>query len=501
MAVIKMNVGPANKPQQEFKPSKYQQAVYDFIQNGRGSAIIEAVAGSGKTSTIVQALSLIPLDKRAIFLAFNKSIAEELKTRIPAHATASTFHSAGLRAWKRSFPNCQIDDRKDRKIIDSIMTLEDKADFGDAIFNLVSLAKQRGIGCLYPDVPQSWSMLIEHFDLAIDTDRRDSAIRYARSVLAESVNTASFMIDFDDMIYMPVLKHTTPYTYDWVFVDEAQDTNGVRRALAKMMLAKNGRLVAVGDSHQAIYGFTGADSDAMELIQREFNCKVLSLSICYRSAQTIVQEAQRIVPGIEAAETAPQGIVATTTYAKTTPGNTDAILCRNTAPLVNLAYEMISQGRGCRILGRDIGKGLVRLVESMKAHDLEDLEERIAAYQTREVRRLLKENKESKAQSIDDKVGCILAVIEHLPENEKTIRNLIAHIDRMFQDNGGQLLTLSTIHKAKGLEWPRVFIHMPGLMPSRWAKQPWQIRQEVNLQYVAITRAKSELYYVNEENN
>lgn len=56
---------------------------------------------------------------------------------------------------------------------------------------------------------------------------------------------------------------------------------------------------------------------------------------------------------------------------------------------------------------------------------------------------------------------------------------------------------LSTIHKAKGLEAERVFILKPDLMPHPKAKRGWEIDQENNLRYVAITRSKRELYLVN----
>lgn len=65
-----------------FKPSKYQRAVYTFITKCNGNAVIDAVAGSGKSTTIVNALKIIPQNKRVLFLAFNKSIVEELKIKI-----------------------------------------------------------------------------------------------------------------------------------------------------------------------------------------------------------------------------------------------------------------------------------------------------------------------------------------------------------------------------------------------------------------------------------
>ena len=59
----------------KFVPSVYQQKIYDFITNGSGNAVVSAVAGSGKTTTLINAIKLIPKDKNLIFLAFNKSIA------------------------------------------------------------------------------------------------------------------------------------------------------------------------------------------------------------------------------------------------------------------------------------------------------------------------------------------------------------------------------------------------------------------------------------------
>jgi DNA helicase-2/ATP-dependent DNA helicase PcrA len=501
MARVSIDLGEV-KATPVSKPSKYQQALFDFIVEGQGSAIVEAVAGSGKTTTIVQALNLIPSTKRAIFLAFNKAIAEELQMRVPEHATAATFHSAGMKAWKRANPRSILQDRKCRDIMKRLVPYEFRTEIGEPALRLVSLAKQSGIRCLMPDVTQAWEALIDHYDLDVKWDKRREVIVIATMILDQSIALSDREIDFDDMLYMTILKKVPVYTYDWVFVDEAQDTNGVRRALAKRLLAPGGRLVAVGDSAQAIYGFTGADSDAIELIGREFDAETFPLSICYRSAKRIVQEAKAFVPGIEAAPKAPLGVVKATTFKETPPGDGDAILCRNTAPLIDLAYTFISEGRGCKILGRDIGKGLVRLIEMMKATNLDDLHDKLGEYRDREVKRFLKEEKEARAQSVEDKVECIFAVIRNIwvteGKDKATIKSICEHIDRLFQDNGDQILTLSTVHKAKGLEWTRVYVYRRDLMPSKWARQPWQMRQEANLQYVATTRAKRELYYVSD---
>ena len=86
-----------------FKPSKFQQKIYDFITNGSGNAVVSAVAGSGKTTTLLNALKLIPTNKRVLFLAFNKSIAKELQERVPntPNIHVKTVHGFGYSSLLR----------------------------------------------------------------------------------------------------------------------------------------------------------------------------------------------------------------------------------------------------------------------------------------------------------------------------------------------------------------------------------------------------------------
>jgi superfamily I DNA/RNA helicase len=499
-----------------FQPSKYQIALFDWIKSGQGSAVIEAVAGSGKTISIVKALELIPQSQKAIFLAFNKSIADELKEKVPSHTVAGTFHSVGFKAWRKYHPFCQVDDKKILNLVKENLTFTEMNIYGMFVRDLVNFAKQRGMLKLIPDTEQSWYDIIDHFDLSIagplqvtiagnhfyfsvagnnviDKDKLvKEAIDAARYILRESINLSQKTIDFNDMLYMPLLNDLPLEQYDYVFIDEAQDTNSLRRELAARMTAN--RLIAVGDSHQAIYGFTGADSDAVRQIRDRFSCQTLPLSINYRSGKLIIVEARKYVPEIEPREDAPDGIVAETNFVATPPSHNDAILCRNVQPLVDLAYQLISNGKGCRILGRDIGEGLTRLIRQMRTSDINTLSSKLENHKRDEVARFLEQGKESRAQSIIDKVECIQTIITHL--SDRSLSGLLSEIDRLFNVNNGDLLTLTTIHKAKGLEWFRVFIYKPDLMPSKYAKQPWQMQQETNLQYVAVTRARNELYFV-----
>jgi len=81
----------------KFTPSKYQKDIFKFILNDNKNGLISAVAGSGKTTTLIQSLEIIPDDKSVLFLAFNKSISEEISKRVPKnkYIDVKTVHSFG----------------------------------------------------------------------------------------------------------------------------------------------------------------------------------------------------------------------------------------------------------------------------------------------------------------------------------------------------------------------------------------------------------------------
>jgi superfamily I DNA/RNA helicase len=92
---------------QEFIPSKYQKAIYDYIVHESGNLVVEAAAGSGKTTTLLKCLELIPNDKQVLLCAFNNDITKELekRTRGFENVDVRTLHSLGLTMLKRNYPN------------------------------------------------------------------------------------------------------------------------------------------------------------------------------------------------------------------------------------------------------------------------------------------------------------------------------------------------------------------------------------------------------------
>lgn len=485
-----------------FTPSAFQASIIDAIETTRDNLIVSAVAGSGKTSTLALVVaSLLKMRASYVVVAFNKPIATELQSR---GMNGRTFHSIGYGAVMNACAarnNGVKPEMNGRKVADLIgQTYTDCEGYAGALERLVSLMKNH---MMMPTASDDDIMsLVDHFDLEWSDEQVDdrAICQMARDVLGAN-NRNTRVIDFDDQLYFVHLWNLTLPTFDFVLVDESQDTNPLRRALAARMLTSTSRIVAVGDERQAIYGFTGASHDSMQLIQEAFSCRELPLSVSYRCPRAVVALAQTIVPHIEARPDAPEGTV---THARSFKRSeflpTDLLLCRNTMPLVQTAYKLLSSRIPCRIMGREIGKSLTAVIKrvSRKNETLETLADRLEAHKIAETEKAIRQKKESRAQAVQDKVDAILSILDSMtPEDaDGGVPRLVAIIEAMFSDTQNGCVTLATVHKAKGLEAPRVFILDPGLMPSKMAKQDWQIVQERNLMYVAYTRSLDTLIFV-----
>lgn len=478
--------------------SSFQTSIFAFVETGHGNAIVEAVAGSGKSTTIVEAMKLVR--GLAIFLAFNKAIADELKKR---GVNARTFHSLCFGVVLQSM-KAQLDQDKLKKLlrenisIDSgpdTMTAGEERLYGAFAMRLVGLAKQVGMGFLTVDTFDAWVDICAHHDIEPDSETANlqRGIEIARLLLDWS-NKDRARVDFDDMLYIAVRDRLRLPTFDFVFVDEAQDTNMIQREILRMIMRPNARMIAVGDPAQAIYGFRGADARSLSLIGSEFNAVTLPLSISYRCSRTVVSYAQQWVDHIMPREDAPEGAVnkLATDWSPEDFSPNDLVVCRKTAPLISLAFKCIRFNVPAQVMGRDIGQGLKMLIKKMNAPNIDKLGEKLQAYMEREVAKARKDDDEKKIESIQDKVGSLLFLIDALREDRRDLQGLEAGIDYLFKDKANSV-KLATIHKAKGLEADTVWWLDYDQCPAQWARQPWQRQEEIHLCYVAATRAKTTL--------
>ncbi len=474
------------------KPSKYQKAIFKFCDAGKGSAIIQAVAGSGKTTTAIKAIDYC--EGSSIFLAFNKSIADELKSR---GVNAKTFHGACYMPVMRHFNIKQVDFDKLRRIMKAVLSYEENRMYGSTISKLVGLGKQSGVGILV-GYEEFQRLFIEH-DMSLETTDADLTMlfNFTKFVFDASIKDHS-TCDFDDMLYWVVSEKIQLKKYDNILVDESQDTNAIQREIIKQMKHRKTRILAFGDRFQAIYRFRGSDSNAMDLFRDEFKCKELPLSISYRCAKKIVDYAKKYNQAIEANPTAKDGeVVQLNSWNERVFNSGDLVVCRTTRPLITLAYKLLNKKIPVTVLGRDIGKGLKSLITKCQGEDINQLMFNLDRYRHNEIQRLSKAEKESQIEAVNDKVDTILSLCQSLPVDKNTLEELNSVIDELFTEKKKAVIC-STIHKAKGLEAKRVFWLNHQDCPAKWANHPEDKQQELNLCYVAITRAKDSLVLISE---
>ncbi len=480
----------------ERKWSPYQDAIFAAISkpNG-GNIIVKATAGSGKSTTLVEGCARTRGFSH-VMLAFNKAIAEELKAR---GVNGRTFHSATYGPVTKARGVSGVETNKLRMLCKENMNSNDEFMYGTFICRLVGLARQGGVGALVPDTVNVWEQMIDHHDLELDNEKASytRAIELARELLVWS--NASHLVDFDDLLYFAVKDNISLPKFDFVFVDEAQDTNMIQRELLRKMMKPTSRLIAVGDPAQAIYGFRGADSNSLNLIAEEFNARTLPLTVSYRCGTDIVKHAHQWVKHIEAAPGAPTGTVHRLEKEWSTSSfhSDDLVVCRTTKPHINLAYRFMKDRIPAKIMGKDIGSGLASLIKKQKCEDIDELLVKIEVWAAREVEKAMVKRLDAKAEAQQDKADAIVCLAGTLAEGDRTIPALLNVIADLFTDKPGiNCLKLATIHKAKGMEADRVWWLNSASCPAKWARRPWQQEQERNLCYVATTRAKTDLFLI-----
>lgn len=495
----------------KFVPSEQQKIFFDWITLGTGSCVLEAVAGSGKTTTLIEALKLM---RGSIFFgAFSKDIATEIAARCGARMglDVSTMHAAGFKAWRRAAKFVKVDSNKCRDIFRG-MTMR-QFDYGrleTPVLALVSYAKQSAVGIdetRSQEDNATWMNLITHFNIETfdeerGTDNTATVIMLAKQLFVKSYEQNIKIIDFDDMIFAPLFHGVKFDKYDWVLIDEAQDTNAVRRLLALALLKDGGRLVAVGDRHQAIFGFTGADADALDLIGKAVNATYLPLTTTFRCPKAVVAYAQTWVSHIACHESAQAGIVREALlenlFAEVKVG--DAILCRFNAPLIQNVYALIAKGIPARVEGKEIGAGLKQLANRWKVKNIDGLLAHLDAYEEREVKKFTDKEQPKRAADVSDKVECLRVIINRVilkgTVTAPPQRAVCDEIDEIFGGDASKpVVLLSSIHKSKGREWKKVVWLQAGA--SGFARMPWELAQEDNLNYVAATRSMFELVLIN----
>jgi superfamily I DNA/RNA helicase len=476
------------------KTSKYQEAIYKTFQLTNKNINISAVAGSGKTTVLLELLKYIPDNESSLFLAFNNSIVDELKERNKRiDVKIMTIHSCGWRLILHRYggkikmnPNKTLS--KTEKVLREFEIPEKKRGY---FFYIIPKILDLMRSNLSDNSVESIIELTNHYDVNIEEDDIKMVMKAFEYLIKDKTQ-----FDFMDMIYIPVTDTSIRFErFNYVFCDESQDFSLAQHEFIKNCLNRKGRLVTVGDKRQAIYGFAGADAESYDRLSN-INGKAikLPLSVSYRCAIDIVKEAQKIVPEISYAPNAIKGVVKDGSLTEIEQG--DWILCRNLKPLVQTYLWLTKNQIKSKIRGKDIGEGILVLINKTGAKTINGLFSMLDIEKDKLLHKL--EKRGFKRPSLHPKMEALqqkIEVIECLCEETESVSELKKLINNIFS-NDIKGIILSTIHKSKGLENDRIFFLIPELIPSKYATQPWQYEQEQNLRYVAITRAKKELIYV-----
>jgi DNA helicase II / ATP-dependent DNA helicase PcrA len=521
-----------------------------------GSGVVKQLTPSPQQAAVWDTMCLSAGKARtACFVAFNKAIAEELKEKVPASAEAMTNHGLGFRALNRAFRGLRVQEHRVSDIIGKLLNRDtrdlrrEKPVLVTATTNLVSLCKMN-----LTDMGEDDALadLAGYYDVELGDDRgRDftrEVFELVPRVLDECRNVENGgAVDYDDMIWAPIVLDLPVYRYDVLCIDELQDLNRCQHELVKRA---GKRIIGCGDANQSIYGFSGSDSESIARMTNDLRnmpcvgchghgllddagrgssegtvcprckghgnrgCVVLPLTVTRRCGKAIVAEARKYVPEFEAHDSNPAGEVRTARFKfkgdeqylgaskpklyRDDVRDGDMVLCRTNAPLVSECFKFIKAGKRAEIQGRDVGKGLISTVTKSRAPTVGKLLEWLEKWLGGEIEKeQAKRNpSEAKVQGLQDRYDCLLCFTEVLHPSDP-VDGVVRKIEQVFTDNkDSRGIKLSSIHKAKGLEAPRVFILKPdtGFKPRQM--KPWEAQQNRNLEYVAITRAIEVLVFV-----
>lgn len=492
-------------------------------------AIFDAVAGEGRKPKYVTAI------------AFNNTIVDEFKEKyawlikklagLGISLRFSTIHSLGNGAVWKAYGKTEVTKYRTLDMLEESegKTEEDiDEEWGEgttkATVELVHFAKVTLAG--YDRDAERFSVnditdedldrLVCFYGIEVETEALAWVYPKVRE-LVEASRKVSSKIDFDDMVWLPIVNSLRVFRVDLLLVDEAQDLNRCQHELA---LKAGDRLVVAGDNNQAINGFAGADVGSIEklsgfLAASTRGVRRLPLMVTRRCGKRIVAEANaKWLPKPEseafryrAHEDNPEGKVVDMDIKELIPflEDADMVLGRTRAPLVGLFFQLLKAKKKAYIVGRDgadtilgLARGLLgvkgRKKLSTTRYSVADLLDRLDSWYTKESRALSRRKRpaEEAQATLDDKRDCLRL----FAEEAETLADFERSVESVFSDDSREGIKLSTCHKAKGLEANRVFLIRPDLLPHPMAKTEEARVQERNLGHVAVTRAIHYFAYV-----
>lgn len=545
-----------------FKPSTYQQDILDFfLNNPQSNMLVNALAGSGKSTT---ACMLSEHSKTSdLYIAFNASVVEEFKKKIKNPKTkVMTMHSLAYSIMlynveqeskdsgekpkgfgsQRSKRTVSLDNFKPHKILDEEITKRygRYIEFAKRVFlkdNYVNLYNLCRLTLTDMSSNKDVSRLIDDHVLflyygdegysAPDISEITSTLKILDTKSRQQFETQG-VIDFTDMLWITFnkLKYDNwevPYwaLYTNIYCDEVQDFSNIQLNFLKFIKRTKGRYVFIGDFHQAIYNFAGANAQAFNQIPKMFApVETFDLPICYRCAKSHLSRVNReygipILP----CDDAPMGFVKTidknkiSEYAKAG----DMVISRKNKWIAEVVLDLARNGTPIFIEDKEMVEAIKRQILSSKCTSVGTLEKFlqkvISNYNKKLFEIVSKKVREggheeehleavAEANSKIDNTSFLLEILEGYLENHASsdsVSKFSNFIDKLLNTTPSpNCVRLCSIHKAKGLEATNVFVLNEAKINYDFRNSKEQNIQEKNLSYIATTRAKEGLYLVKE---
>jgi len=480
---------------QEMELSPEQNLVFEFAKNDERSLIVNSTAGSGKSTTLLHAVIPGLIHKgltyeEILVLMFNKAVQVEFESKarlLNIYSKISTFHAFGFSLLRENF-NTRMDKDKLKKLAESLKITNYE------IHKLVTLAKTEGMNLVkeWDGSLLSWNQLCDNYSFELER----SEIEQARRLFDASISSFK-TCDFSDMVYGPV-KEKLLSSAKVVALDECQDCGLLRLEFLRTVF-KNTTVYAVGDPQQSIFGFAGSDEYALDKIQSHFKAHTLPLNVSWRCSAAVTHEANKIVPHMRCRANAPQGVVehidVETFDSFPFSQNETFILCRLNYPLLGVLFSLLSRNFRCRIQGKDFGEELITMTKKWKWSSFYELKLKLEKFLEKQRAKLLPENPRT-FKAISDKIDVINLLLKKCIEVGRTEKEDFPFFVREIFKDDGDGIVLSTVHRVKGLEKKDVFLYGFDRYKANWIRQEWEKREENRIKFVAITRAKENLYYV-----
>lgn len=464
-----------------YRPTAEQAAIVDASTTGE-DLVVEAGAGTGKTSTL-QLLADANPRRRGLYVAYNKAIAADASRRFPRTVQCRTSHALAMAAVGRLYAHRLNAPRMPAKetaralrINNPVQVAGDLAPLAPTKLARITMQAVERF-CFSADRQvEAWHVpRIEGLAGTIARQALASVIvPYARRAW-EDLSRVDGQLRFTHDCYLKLWALSDPrLPVDYVLLDEAQDSNG---AVAGIVEAQDAQRILVGDRSQAIYGWRGA-VDAMATFQG----RRLQLSKSFRFGPAVAYEANKWLAILDAPlRLTGHEPIRSEVVSLQLPDGPDAVLCRTNAEAVRQAATAITQGIKPALVGG--GDDVRRLAEA--ALDL------IAGRGTAHPELMAFSSWfEVLDYVMQDSAGSDLQVAVSLIEKYKP-EGVLQILGQLVDEDQADVV-LSTAHKSKGREWPKVRIADDFREPRRSEDNPHPElpREDAMLAYVAVTRAQ-----------